>query len=439
MSLSMTQDDRGGASSRSPAAPKTSTRQALVFVYAGYFVRYIYLLILIPLYGRVLGPETYGKVLAAMSLFNVVWIITNYGFSTVGTRAVASATDGRDVAALFGRHLKARGLTMLAGIAVGVGGVLMSPVLRAEPLYGVLATLMGIAQAYNLGWLYQGLHRFRTSILLEICGFIISLGLILSLVRGPGDGLLVLGSLLTSTLVITAAAYFIALRHVDRGAIRFDGAVPLIKEAAALFFLGGIAQLVINASSYVLSLFAGAESVGYFGSAERLAGIVLSLMVPANQVLVATVSQRVGRKRDGEEGFELMRKALFIMLAFGVTASVLVMTLAPFGVPLVLGDSFGPTVPLLQTLALLYPFSAFTQVATLYVLVPLHKDLLAMKITAMGTVLHFAALVLLSWRFGGEGAAAARLIGDASTAGLLALVLWKTGLLGRILRPPKAG
>lgn len=421
------------------AAPKASTRQALVFVYAGYFVRYIYLLILIPLYGRVLGPETYGKVLAAMSLYNVVWVIVNYGFSPVGVRAVASAGDGRSVAALFGRHVSARALIMLVGIAVGVGGILMSPVLRAEPLYGVIATVMGIVQAYNLGWLFQGLHRFRTSIILEVIGFGISLALILSLVHSPADGLWVMGSLLASSLITGVASYLIALKGLDRAAIRFDGALPLIKEASTLFFLGGIAQLVINASSYVLSLFSDAQDVGYFGSAERLAGIVLSLMIPANQVLIAVVSQRVGGQgAQGDGGYGLMRKALFCMLGFGVVATLLVIALAPFAVPLVLGEEFRATVPILQTLALLYPFAAFTQVATLYVLIPLRKDMLAMKVTAVGTVLHFSALLLLAWLYDGPGAAAARLIGEAITAGLLAITLWKLGLLGRILRhrPP---
>jgi O-antigen/teichoic acid export membrane protein len=444
MKHSMTPDPSDTAPAASataaPAAPpKASTRQALVFVYAGYFVRYIYLLILIPLYGRVLGPETYGKVLAAMSLYNVVWLITNYGFSPVGVRAVASASDDRSVAALFGRHVSGRALTMLAGIAVGVGGVLMSPVLRAEPLYGVLATVMGIVQAYNLGWLFQGLHRFRTSIILEVIGFGLSLALILSLVHSPADGLWVMASLLASALITGGASYVIALKGLDRAAIRFDGALPLIKEAATLFFLGGIAQLVINASSYVLSLFADAQNVGYFGSAERLAGIVLSLMIPANQVLIAVVSQRVGSQRgDGDAGFGLMRKAMLCMLAFGVVSMVLVIGLAPFAVPLVLGEEFRATVPLLQTLALLYPFAAFTQVATLYVLIPLRKDMLAMKVTAVGTVLHFGALVLFSWLYDGAGAAAARLMGEALTACLLGVTLWRLGLLSRLWRPDAA-
>ena len=67
-------------SSHPLAEQPVSIQYALAFVYGGYFFRYLYSLILIPFFGRVLGPAEYGKVLAAMSLFNVVWLVVEYGF-----------------------------------------------------------------------------------------------------------------------------------------------------------------------------------------------------------------------------------------------------------------------------------------------------------------------------------------------------------------------
>src|SRR5712675_474856 len=79
-----------------------STRSALLVVYAGYCVRYLSLIILIPYYGRVLGPTEYGKVLTAMSLMGVIWMLVNYGFSPVGNRNVAGVLDRRALAAEIG-------------------------------------------------------------------------------------------------------------------------------------------------------------------------------------------------------------------------------------------------------------------------------------------------------------------------------------------------
>src|SRR5579862_848890 len=88
--------------------PRRSLKKDAAFVYAGYFLRYLSLIILIPYYGRVLGPASYGKVLAAMSVMNIVWMIVNYSFSTTGARAMASADGRPERSRIFGRQLMAR-------------------------------------------------------------------------------------------------------------------------------------------------------------------------------------------------------------------------------------------------------------------------------------------------------------------------------------------
>jgi len=123
-----------------------------------------------------------------MSLFSVVWLVVNYGFSVVGTRNLAAGKDAHFIGAEFGRHLKARASMAGLGVLIGTLGTTLSPMLRQMPVYGLLATLLGILGAFNLGWYFQGTQRFRTSVLLEIAGFAISLTLILTLVRGAGDG-----------------------------------------------------------------------------------------------------------------------------------------------------------------------------------------------------------------------------------------------------------
>ena len=144
-----------------PSAPTPiSTRRALAFVYAGYAFRYAYLLVLIPFYGRVLGAEEYGRLLAAMSLYQVVWMLGEYGFPVVGARDAAASRDRAHLCALFGRHVMGRLWMALPGLAIGLGGTLLSPLLRENPLLGALATANGLLAAFNLGWFFQGTLRF---------------------------------------------------------------------------------------------------------------------------------------------------------------------------------------------------------------------------------------------------------------------------------------
>ena len=80
-----------------------STSRSLLFVYGAYLFRYLYLLILIPFYGHVLGATAYGQVLAAMSLYQIIWLAVEYGFPVVGARDLASTTDKAVIARLIGR------------------------------------------------------------------------------------------------------------------------------------------------------------------------------------------------------------------------------------------------------------------------------------------------------------------------------------------------
>jgi len=421
-----------------PPAPP-STGRALASVYAGYVFRYVYLLILIPYYGRVLGAQEYGRVLAAMSLYQMVWMLTEWGFPIVGARDTAAVMrDPRAVATLYGQHLAARSLMLVPGLLLGVGGTLLSPLLREAPLFGLLATANGLIAAFNLGWHFQGRLRFGLSVMLEVLGFAVMVPLVLLLVKRADQGALVLASLLVSTLICTTVAHAAALRGLPLAAVRtgfglYSG-VSLVKEATALFAHKGVTMMMASSSTYLLSLFAGAAQVGWYGAAERLATVGLSLMQPANSVLVGTVAHRIGMRETEDHAYRLMRNGMLLMTGFGVLLLLGAMFLAKPLVPLILGPEFAQSVPMLQALALMFPLAAFAQVVSAYVLIPLRHDTLVSLSSLFGALATAVAIVVLAPHFGGMGVAWARVLGSAGLAIVLMAVLIKQGLLRRIFR-----
>lgn len=429
-----------------PAAPPTtgpappgasiSTRRALAFVYAGYALRYAYLLVLIPYYGRVLGAAEYGRLLAAMSLYQVVWMLAEYGFPIVGARDAAACRDRSALAELFGRHVTGRLWMTLPGLAIGAGGTLLSPLLHENPALGALATANGLLAAFNLGWFFQGTLRFRTSVMLEAAGFAINLPLILLLVHGPGDGPVALAILLGSNLACTLAAYAIALRGIERGAIRWRGGRRLVREATALFAHKGVTMMMAGSSTYLLSLFSSAAQVGWYGAAERLAAVGLSLMQPANHVLVGTVARQISAKESEADAWRLMRLASFVLTGFGVLLMLGTLLLAGTVVPLILGPDFGPSVPMLCTLGLLFPFAALSQVITGYVLIPLRHDALVSRAAVAAALLTVTLVVVLAHLHDGAGVAWARVVGQVGLGLALVALLHHKGLVRRIWTGP---
>ncbi|HSW25459.1 MAG TPA: oligosaccharide flippase family protein [Burkholderiaceae bacterium] len=411
-----------------------STRRALAFVYAGYALRYAYLLVLIPYYGRVLGAEEYGRLLAAMSLYTMVWMLAEYGFPVVGARDAAACRDRTALADLFGRHVMGRLWMALPGLAVGVGGTLLSPLLHANPVLGALATANGLLAAFNLGWFFQGTLRFRTSVMLEAAGFAINLPLILLLVHGPGDSPVALAILLGSNLVCTLAAYAIAMHGIDRRQIRWHGGRQLVRDASALFAHKGFTMMMASSSTYLLSLFSSAAQVGWYGAAERLATVGLSLMQPANHVLVGTVARQISAKESEVDALRLMRGAAIAMTAFGVVLLLGTLGLASTAVPLILGPDFGPSVPMLCTLGLLFPFAALSQVIVSYVLIPLRHDALVSRVSVVAGVLTLLLIIVLAHLHDGTGVAWARVIGQVALGLVLVALLQRMQLIAKIWR-----
>lgn len=415
-----------------PAETHVSTKRALAFVYVGYAFRYLYLLILIPFYGRVLGTAEYGRVVAAMSLFQVVWMLTEYGFPAIGARAVAIA-DPSERAALYGRHVAGRAMLGFIGIAVGIGGTLLSPLLREVPLMGVLATITGVAAGFNLGWFFQGTLRFRTSVALEVLGFVLNLSMILPLVRTSHDGWLVMLALSISSVICTLLAHVIAVRMLPRGALKWSGALDLMRESTALFIHRGLVSLMGAASTYLISLFASASALGLYGAAERLISAGLSLMAPANQVLVGTVAQRIGAEDGGEHAFALIRKAFTGMTALGLSMFVGTELLGDFLVPLILGQSFAPAASIVKIMAILLPFSAVNQVITSYILIPFRYDRFVPIVSGTASAITLALIFILGRGYGSTGVAWARVVGEVLTAAFLMVALQKTQLSSRLL------
>lgn len=414
-----------------PGAP-ISTRRALAFVYAGYLLRYAYLLVLIPFYGRVLGAEEYGRILAAMSLYTLVWMLGEYGFPIAGARDTAATTNRSRLAALYGQHAAGRLLMLVPCLLLGLGGTLLSPLLREHAVIGLLATLNGVVAAFNLGWYFQGTLRFRVSVALEVAGFALNLPAILWLVRGPADSYLVLAVLLGSGLLTTAVGHVIALGTMERKALRLTGAVALVRESSALFAHKSVSMMMAGSSTYILSLFASAAQVGWYGAAERIASVGLSLMQPANHVLVGTVAKRIASSASEDSAYRLMRTSYFVMTGFGVVLMLGALLLARPMVPVLLGPSFGPTVGMLYVLAFMFPFSAFGQVSSGYVLIPLRMDKLMSAITLFGALVTAGLMLLWAQAYTGHGIAAARLIGAILTASVLVWVLQSKHLLKRI-------
>ncbi|NML30365.1 lipopolysaccharide biosynthesis protein [Paraburkholderia antibiotica] len=407
---------------------RRASANVIAFVYGGYLMRYVYLIIVVPFYGRVLGVAEYGRVLASMSLMNVIWMLVSFGFTFVGMREVSRAQSAQECNSIYSLHVSARLLLGLIGAVIGVVATMSSPVLSEQPVIGLLATALGIVSALNLGWLFQGRQYFRTPIMIEVFGFAVSLVLVLTLVRGPNDAVWVLASLLVAGIASSIISYGLTTYQLGLPRLRFSGVVPLVRNSTMLFCYSSGSVVLTASSTYLLTLLSTPAQVGYFGAAERFATIGLSLMGPASQVFIPTISRQLAQG-DKEGAHVTTRRGAMLLMGYGVLVLCGALTLSPFVLPLILGPAFEPSARVLQIFAWMFPFAAFNEFVAFYVFVPRKKDrLLAMAGVASG-VLNLVSALILAPRFGAMGMASARVIGEATLAAILLGVMIRLELI----------
>ncbi|ACC70857.1 oligosaccharide flippase family protein [Paraburkholderia phymatum] len=409
----------------------SKARTELAATYFAYALRYVYPLLLLPFYGRTLGPAGYGVVLAGMSLSNTIWRFVCFGFPTVGGRDAVHATHDTERAAILSSQMTGR---MLLGIPIalcGFGAVALSPALSAHPLLGCTAVLLGLLAAFNLGWYFTSTGRVRRSVMIEIVGFIASLVLIFSFVHRPSDLSLVFPLLLTSALIQTALAYGFVRREFSGWFSSIRAGIELIHRSKTIFIYTSTSILLITASTYVLSVFAPASEVGAFGVAERLIAVALSLTVPATQVLVPKVTYLVGTDPAKANRVSFQILIFFFVGAIGAVACT--MLLADWAVPLVMGNGFQHAVTVLKVFVLVLPLNVINQVIVLYFLIPRNRDALLARSGVATACVNIVIAVPLAMHWGAMGMVAARLFGELMLLTVLIVNMTRSGLMGEIL------
>ncbi|MGH6648075.1 lipopolysaccharide biosynthesis protein [Aquabacterium sp.] len=389
-----------------------SLNKHLISAYAGYFFRYVYLIVLIPFYARILGPTAYGLVLAAMSVQAIVWTIQNWGFAFTGARNIASLKTDGERHHEFSRHLTARFLLVPIAVGAGIIFIIGSPLLRSQPAIASLAVLCGVIAGFNLGWYFQGRLNFTTPVLIEIAGFIITLSMVLFLVRGSVDAIYVMVSLATSSAVTSFIAYYIAAKSEKFKLSSVSDGFQLIKQSTPLFITSGTYALMTNVGTYSLSTFATPAQVAYFGTAEKVITTGLSLLAPAGQVMLSWFSKMMHENTDAKEVLRQQKRAVKWVCIAGGLATLASLTVAPPLLNFVLGEKFEHASTILMVMSPIFMLAAFNNAISVYVFLPRRMEREISVISIATTTLGIGLTAGGAWWNGAVGAAVARVLAE---------------------------
>ena len=200
--------------------------------------------------------------------------------------------------------------------------------------------------------------------------------------------------------------------HPLKGAWRFAIRVNLTSSLTAAW--GPIARLIVGG-------LLGPASAGIYLVAATLAD---SAQKPTDLLTRAFYPEVMRMDVKTKRPWKLMLRGAALASMFGVVAVIFAIFAGEPLIRLIFGDQFVAAYPVLIVL-IIAPFLIMISFPFPPMLYALHRDDAPLTARIVGTIIYFAIVAPLSWRFGVIGAATAFVIGTAVMVAILAVQLWR--------------
>ncbi len=376
---------------------------------------------------RSLGPAGYGTFASVIAVTAFTSTFVGVGCDQVVIRHVAR--EGTGFPQAFGNALTSvlislpilLPLVVLAVLALDLPGMTLAAVLMVAVAELVLYRLVSLSNAC-----FQAHEKARQQFVINVSVLLIRLGAAFAAWQFFSPLTLEIWAAwyLAGSALAAALAVGMVLARLGRPALVLrprdlgDGFVYALEFAS----IAGLRDLDKPVVVQTLDATAG----GHYTAAFR---IVDTACVPVRALLSATYTRYFHHSRAGSaEAFAFARKVLPIMAAVSVAVGVGLVVVAPF-VPRLIGEEYGPAVPIIQLLCL-YPLTLGVSAMGGDVLRALGMQKARMVVMIVSTVTYLPMVWVGATFLGIAGAALARIASQFVLLAATGLIVARARRLG---------
>ncbi|MBP3040664.1 flippase [Bacillaceae bacterium Marseille-Q3522] len=385
--------------------------------------------ITLPYLLQTLGPGKFGLISFAQALIQYFILFTDYGFNLVATRDIAISRESKEkVSTIVSTVLLVRILLMAVCFIVLFVLITFIPRFQDDSLIYLYTFGMVVGNVLFPIWYFQGMEQMKIiSILNIIAKSIFTIGIFI-FVKSENQFLLV--PILNSFGYIAigiAALYIMFVNHH----IRFiwpskNHILHQLKEGWHIFVSNVVTSLYTTSNTFVLGFFASDIIVGYYSSAEKVVKAVSSIISPLIQTIYPYLNRALTQSK--ERALWILSRAFFLItlamgllsLAVGFGAETLVHLIDP---------EFHHSVPLLQIMAALPLILGWANVFGILTMINFDYKKELSRIYIVTSIISIILMVTLIPIFKQYGTAVNALITEAFATMLMAVFLWKKGII----------
>jgi PST family polysaccharide transporter len=403
----------------------------VVLVYVYFVLRHAFPLAILLLLANGFAQHDVAVILAAQSAAMVAGPLIEYGFAVGGVREIALEDTPEGRTRIVSAIGSAQALLTVPSLVLTGVLVLLSPLLASHLI------LIGIGIVYALGlgatpaWYFQGTNRVHIAIVNEVIGLTIGVALLGLAAWFELGAVAAVGALATGPTLAALLGWRTVFAEC-RAAFDLRGAMAQLRDCTALFTVRMSLATYSVGATWLASILTTPAETARFGLAIRLIGALSMVFAPLAQVLLPHIVKLYAADDDGRRPLLQRICVAFVAVGLAMTAGVVL-----FATPIstyILSDA--AIASPLVILALFLPLTAASQFIITYVLVPLRSDRALAAATAAGAVAMFLLALWLTPRYGADGMAASRTIGEVLLLFLYAgFAIWATRRAARTARP----
>ena len=389
----------------------------------------------IPYLTRVLGVESFGKMVFVQAVMAYLILLVEFGFSWSTTREIAANRGNRKlISAIFASTWAAQWLLAL------IASLCITLLVITIPSFKIDASLYAAGMLLVFGsvlfplWLLQGLERMREVAVIQVVSRLVFLPFIFIFVNSSNDLLLLMllfgmGPIFAG---VVSLFWIRSQRFVDFQRPMLSQIFKVLHESRMLFLSKATISSYTTLIPLILGIVAGPAALAYFSLADRLRSAAQSGLSPISQALFPRMSHLY--KTDQLAAGKLLRRSTLAIVCISGGLSLILWLFAETIIFILGGAAFSSSVTILKWLAILPLIVSLSNIFGVQIMLPnqLNRSfnfiLVGAGVISLGCIWPFAKYN------GGVGASQTILITELFVTLAMGAYLWKKNYLSAIFR-----
>lgn len=382
----------------------------------------IFPLLSYPYVSRILAPEGMGKVAFANSIVAYFAMAAMMGIPTYGIRACARVRDDKEKLSRTVWELLALNFVMTVIVyLVFAAGLFLVPRLAEDR---TLFALMGISiwfQMLGAEWLFKALEEYSYITIRSVLFKALALVLMFLCIHSKEDYVIYGVLTVVAGMGGNICNFFRMRKYImplgkssgaGVGAFVRRAAESHLKPVGIFFAMTAATTIYTNLDVVMLNFMRGDVETGYYSTAVKIKGVLVSFVTALGAVLLPRMSYYAERKM-GREFRKTIKKAFLFVGIMAVPLCIFFIFFARYSILIISGKDFLPAVGTMQIIMPTLILIGFSNLCGIQILVPLGLEKKVLYSELAGALTDIAVNLWLIPSMGAKGAAIGTLIAEA--------------------------